>query len=258
MIEVTPIPAFQDNYIWMLHHAGRNETWVVDPGDAAPVEAALQKHGRALDGILITHHHPDHVGGLPQLTAKREIPVLGPANPEIQHLTRTYGQGDRLEVLGEPVQVFETPGHTLDHICFFFGAHQPPLLFCGDTLFAAGCGRLFEGTPAQMLDSLNQLAALPAETLLHCAHEYTLANLRFAQAVEPDSAAIAARIDACQSLREAGEPTLPCPISVELETNPFMRSSAPGVREAASARGVEAPEDPVQVFASIRGWKDQF
>lgn len=258
MLEVQPIPAFQDNYIWMLHAPDAGETWVVDPGDAGPVEAALEASGRTLDGILITHHHWDHTGGLPKLLAGRDIPVFGPRNPAIRPVTRRFGDGDRFELFGLEVQVIATPGHTLDHICFLFPAHQPPLLFCGDTLFAGGCGRLFEGTPEQMHTSLAKLAALPTGTQVHCAHEYTLANLDFASAVEPENAAIRNRIAACQARRERQEPTLPCEIGEELATNPFLRAGAPGVRAAAEAAGLEAGSSEVEVFAAIRAWKDRF
>ncbi len=258
MIEITPIPAFQDNYIWMLHETDPGQTWVVDPGDAVPVEAALAAQGRSLDGILITHHHPDHTGGLDALLAARDIPVLGPQNPSIRRLTDHFGHGDRFSLLGYEVEVLATPGHTLDHICFLFAGHQPPLLFCGDTLFAAGCGRLFEGTPVQMHASLALLAALPPETLLHCAHEYTLANLAFAAAVEPDNAEIQARTARCRQRRDQGRPTLPCSIGEELATNPFLRSEADAVRRSAISRGLPPTATAVDVFATVRAWKDRF
>ncbi len=258
MIQTTPIPAFQDNYIWMLEQAGNPDVWVVDPGDAGPVEKHLAQRHLNLAGILITHHHWDHTGGVAKLVADRDIPVYGPENPAIGQVTDRWRDGDRFELMGQRVDVLATPGHTLDHICYYLGSHQPPLLFCGDTLFAAGCGRLFEGTPAQMHASLARLAALPPATRVHCTHEYTLANLAFANAVEPANPDLQQRTRDCRALRAQDRPTLPCTIGDELRTNPFLRAAEPAVRAAARDRGMPESGGTADVFAQIRAWKDQF
>ena len=253
---VIPVPAFDDNYIWLIDN-GDGSAFVVDPGDPAPVDAALAERGLSLETILITHHHFDHVGGLAALKERHGCHVFGPANPAIAGIDTTLGQGDSVRVGRHDFAVFEVPGHTLDHIAYFCPDATPPLLFCGDTLFAGGCGRLFEGTPEVMLDSLGRLAALPAETLVYCAHEYTLANLAFARTAEPGNEALAARERAAQELREAGVPTVPSTIGQERATNPFLRSSEPSVQRALTAVGRNAA-DPVRAFASLRSWKDNF
>jgi hydroxyacylglutathione hydrolase len=256
MFAIHPIPAFTDNYLWCLHDGRR--AWVVDPGDAAPVTAWLRANDLELEGILITHHHPDHIGGVAELTAEYGPTLIcGPDNPRIPALTRTVGAGDAVELLGHRFEVLAVPGHTLDHIAYFCRGAQPPLLFCGDTLFAGGCGRLFEGTPEQMYDSLQRLAALPAETAVYCTHEYTQANLRFARAVEPENDVLARRAEAVDAARARGEVTLPSTVGQELATNPFLRSEVPAV--AAAARQHEpAARSVVEVFAAIRRWKDVF
>jgi hydroxyacylglutathione hydrolase len=252
------LPAFNDNYIWMLHD-GRSAL-VVDPGDAAPVVAALTLHGLTLTDILVTHHHGDHVGGLAELL--RHAPgaaVHGPAGEAMPVPVIPLREGDRFEALGVAWRVIDVPGHTAGHIAFF-ADRQPalpdaPLLFCGDTLFSGGCGRLFEGTPAQMLDSLTRLAALPGDTRVCCAHEYTLSNLRFARAVEPDNAELAAHEATCLALRAASQPTVPSRLGLERQINPFLRTHEASVIAAAQARGA-AQDDPVAVFAAIRSWKN--
>lgn len=256
MLNVEPIPAFNDNYIWLLYREGSPAAWVVDPGDAEPVKAALAERNLTLAGVLITHHHFDHVGGLAGLTAGRDTTVYGPNNPKIDGITRTLSQGDEISVLDCRFEVFEVPGHTLDHIAYH--APDQQLLFCGDTLFAGGCGRMFEGTPQVMQDSLARLAALPGGTRVYCAHEYTLANLSFAEAVEPESAALQSRIAEAKTLRNRGIPTVPSTIDLERETNPFLRVAEVSVQEAARERGETATNDPAAVFASIREWKDNF
>lgn len=257
MLTIEPIPAFNDNYIWCLRR-GR-EAWVVDPGDAAPVLAHLAAEGLALAGLLITHHHGDHTGGIAALlTAWPGVPVLGPANPAIRGISRALAEGDSAQVLGARCEVLAVPGHTLDHIAYFFadGGDGRPLLFCGDTLFAAGCGRLFEGSAGQMFESLGKLAALPEATAVYCAHEYTLSNLRFASAVEPDNPAVAGRLRDTAALREQGLPSVPSTLALERRTNPFLRCREPGVQAAARQRA-EA-DSPVAVFAALRAWKDGF
>lgn len=257
MPSLFPIPAFQDNYIWALHDAS-GSCVVVDPGDARPVEAFLQRNQLRLAGILITHHHPDHVGGIAALLEQRQIPVLGPAKEAIPHLSQPLHDGDQVDISGLAIkaQVIEVPGHTNGHIAYFCPQLTPATLFCGDTLFAAGCGRLFEGTPADMLTSLDRLARLPAATRVCCAHEYTLANLAFARAVTPDDPRIKARIDSVQQQRDADLPSLPTTLAEELATNPFLRVDDAALIAALSARGEAS--DRVQRFALLRQWKDGF
>ena len=250
------LPAFADNYIWMLHDGVR--AVVVDPGDAAPVQAALDRLHLQLVGILVTHHHADHVGGVNALRAQLQGPVYGPRREKIPTPYSALDEGDRIQALGLDFDVIDVPGHTAGHIAYVQrGAARQPLLFCGDTLFSAGCGRLFEGTPAQMHHSLSRFAALPADTRVCCTHEYTLSNLRFAAAVEPGNAERARYQAQCERLRAQGAPTLPSSIGQELAVNPFMRCSAPEVVATAMARGsVDAA--PVAVLATLREWKNRF
>ncbi|WP_120969196.1 hydroxyacylglutathione hydrolase [Comamonas sp. lk] len=262
-MNLLPIPAFSDNYIWMLHDG--KHAIVVDPGEAEPALAVLQRLGLKLQGILVTHHHADHVGGVAALRAATGAPVWGPAYeqlPEPQFVTRVQG-GDQVDVLGGPWQVIDVPGHTSGHIAFFSshaqGANHQPLLFCGDTLFSGGCGRLFEGTPEQMQTSLDALAALPGNTLVCCAHEYTISNLRFAQAVEPNNADLAQYLQHCQDLRAAHQPTLPSTLKTEQAINPFMRSRQPDVIAAAVQFDSQVnPQEPASVLAALRQWKNVF
>ena len=258
MLEVTPIKAFSDNYIWCLRQPGGREAWLVDPGDGAAAAEGLAALGLELGGILITHHHWDHTGGLDDLLALGSVPVFGPRNPAIGPITRRLAEGDRATALGVEFQVLEVPGHTLDHIAFY--APLPtPLLFCGDTLFAGGCGRLFEGDAPTMHQSLSKLAALPPETQVYCAHEYTLANLAFAQAVEPDNPELAARMNRDQATRKRNEPTVPSTIATELATNPFLRCGETTVAQAAARQHKKLnTQDAIAVFAAVREWKDGF
>ena len=232
---------------------------IVDPGDAAPVQAFLAQTGLALAAIIATHHHNDHVGGIPALKARHDVPVFGPARESIPQRTRALGEGDRIEVPGVALAlaVFDIPGHTAGHIALY-STGDDPVVFCGDTLFAAGCGRLFEGTPAQMWSSLAKLAALAPATRVFCGHEYTLANLRFAQAVEPSSAAIEARIARERARRDRDEPTLPTTIGEERDTNPFLRAARPDVMARAAEHAGRRIEDPVESFATLRAWKNDF
>jgi hydroxyacylglutathione hydrolase len=255
-IAIEPIAAFTDNYIWCLHDGRR--AWVVDPGDAAPVRTFLAARQLDLAGILITHHHPDHTGGIGALReAFSQLTIYGPHNPNIAGLNKLVKEGDKAIVFDKHFEVLEIPGHTLDHIAYFSAGTTPPTLFCGDTLFAAGCGRMFEGQPPQMLNSLNKLAQLPGTTEVYCGHEYTVANLRFAQAVEPDNMAIQDRSLRAANLRAENKPTLPSTLALELVTNPFLRCQTPSVRAAAQQRGLQN-ENSAAVFATIRSWKDQF
>lgn len=250
------LPAFSDNYIWMLHDGAR--AVVVDPGDAAPVIAALDAQHLALAAILVTHHHGDHVGGVDELRERLQGPVYGPRREDIPAPYVALDDGDVVEVLGLRFEVIDVPGHTAGHIAYFHAGVEPsPILFCGDTLFSAGCGRLFEGTPAQMHASLSRLAALPGDTRVCCAHEYTLSNLRFAAAVEPGNAARDAYTAWCEATRARGEPTLPSSVARERAVNPFLRVDAPAVVNSALAHGA-ADRTPTTVFATLRQWKNEF
>lgn len=250
---IEPIPAFSDNYIWAIRHGG--ECWVVDPGDAEPVRRYLAEHGLKLAGILVTHWHADHIGGIAALTAKAPVPVLGPAaeSAKIPVLTQPLVGGDRIEAAGCAWQVIAVPGHTLGHIAYY----SEGVLLCGDTLFSAGCGRLFEGTPEQMHESLSQLRGLPPETQVYCAHEYTGSNLAFALAVEPDNPDVRAAVSEVRALRAEQRPSLPSTLRKERKINPFLRVDDPGVIAAARAQGAPA-SDPVTVFATLRRWKDHY
>ncbi len=257
MQPVLHVRAFEDNYIWVIRGNSRTHALLVDPGDAAPVLAALSRLAITPVAILCTHHHGDHVGGIPELLQRFPgLPVYGPANENIDTLTHRLRDADevRFPDLGLIFRVLEVPGHTRGHLAYF--GHG--WLFCGDTLFSAGCGRLFEGTAAQMHTSLTRLAALPGDTLVYCAHEYTLANLRFAQVVEPDNADIAAYRRAIEALRARDEPSLPATLEQELRINPFLRSAELEVRTQAEKHAGIALPDSLSVFTAVRRWKDNF
>lgn len=279
-MNLIPLPAFSDNYIWMLHD-GRQAV-VVDPGDAQPVLQALQRDGLQLTAILVTHHHPDHVGGVDTLRNATGAVVYGPARERIPEPLVRLGAGDQVDTLGLRFEVLDVPGHTAGHIAYYHGPHgtsslppegaQPawggpapvgsemdgsPLLFCGDTLFSGGCGRLFEGTPAQMLDSLDRLAALPGNTRVCCTHEYTLSNLKFARAVEPANADLSQYLAQCEARRAQQLPTLPSSIQMERAINPFLRSRQNTVVQSVQAFDASA-RDETTVFAALREWKNQF
>ena len=255
-MDLIALPAFEDNYLWLLHDG--QQALVVDPGDAAPVQAALRRLGLRLACILVTHHHGDHTGGVTALREASGATVYGPARERIPEPFTPLAGGDRLRVLGLDFEVLDVPGHTAGHIAFFArDVDGAPLLFCGDTLFSGGCGRIFEGTPAQLLASLDALAALPPTTRVCAAHEYTLGNLRFARTVEPDNTALADHERQCLQRRADGRPTLPSTIGLERAINPFLRS-----REAAVTRAVRthspSANDAVAVFAALRQWKNEF
>ncbi len=264
-MKLIPLPAFSDNYIWMLHDGHR--AVVVDPGDAQPVFDAIRSLGVELDAILVTHHHADHTGGVDALRNATGASVYGPAYEKIPEPLTRLTQGESVTVLGLTFSVMEVPGHTSGHIAFYSDGVQLdgpdrtsrdlPVLFCGDTLFSGGCGRLFEGTPAQMLASLDSLAALPASTLVCCTHEYTLSNLKFARAVDPSNAALLSYSARCVEKREHGEPTLPSTIAIERDINPFLRSRSPSVENSVHQFD-PAARDEVGVFAALRQWKNEF
>ena len=257
-MHLLPLPAFTDNYFWLLHDG--SQALVVDPGQAAPVIDALARLGLQLQAIVVTHHHSDHTGGVAELREATGAAVYGPAREDIPSPYQPMGGGDVLQLLGLRWQVIDVPGHTSGHIAFFStAALSQPVLFCGDTLFSGGCGRLFEGTPAQMQTSLDALAALPGNTLVCCAHEYTISNLRFAQAVEPNSQDLAQYLEHCQTLRSRGQPTLPSTLQTELAINPFMRTRAADVIAAAVQHDSQTrPQEPASVLATLRQWKNVF
>lgn len=253
MLQVTPIPAFADNYLWAVHN--RQQAIIVDPGSAQPVMDFLEKHHLELAAILVTHWHADHIGGIEALLAHTQVPVYGPKSAHIPQVSHTLIDGDNITLLDTRFTVIVVPGHTLDHIAFH--APEQTALFCGDTLFGAGCGRLFEGTPEMMYHSLQKLARLPANTHIYCAHEYTVSNLRFALEVEPDNRTILDRLLSCEQLRKNGQCTLPSTLEEELLTNPFLRVTEDAVITQALNQGASTT-DPVDIFSCLREWKNEF
>lgn len=253
------IPAFEDNYLWLFHEEGHRAAYVVDPGDAQPIEDALKRLDLDLAGILVTHHHPDHTGGINRLLSMTKVPVYGPDSASIPQVSHTLTEGERITLANTQFTVLEIPGHTLDHIAYVAKpVGQDPLVFCGDTLFTAGCGRIFEGTAAQMYQSLEKLNQLPEDTLIYCAHEYTLNNLAFASALEPHNQAIQSKVTEDIQKRQKNIPTVPSTIKVERETNPFLRSLIPAVIQAASEHCGRILSEPVEVLGAVRLWKDNF
>jgi hydroxyacylglutathione hydrolase len=255
-MKLIPIPAFSDNYIWLLHHNGH--ALVVDPGDAQPVLDILASAGWVLDTILVTHHHADHVGGVSELLSATSASAYGPAGEILPENIKPLASGDSVSWQGVKFEVLDVPGHTAGHIAFWgCPAEMEPVLFCGDTLFSGGCGRLFEGTAAQMLHSLDQLALLPGSTQVCCAHEYTLSNLKFACHVEPRNEPLQAYAQHCQKLRAENVPTLPSKLATELQINPFLRSRQSSVRSAVFKR-TNASLDDAGYFAALREWKNEY
>ncbi|MFA0088375.1 hydroxyacylglutathione hydrolase [Vibrio sp. 10N.286.49.C2] len=252
MLHIKSIPAFNDNYIWLIQN-NQKLCAVVDPGDAEPVIAYLEQHQLELTTILVTHHHWDHVNGIGALVAKYpNLTVIGPENPNILHLTHQVSEGHRIQLFGEEFLVLDLPGHTLDHIGYVGDAK----LFCGDVLFSAGCGRIFEGTPAQMFNSLQKLTLLPEETDVYCTHEYTLSNLAFAMAIEPHNDFLHDYREQANQKRVQGLPTLPTSILIEKRINPFLRTQQQEVMKSVANRSIN--NDPVSTFTALREWKNEF
>jgi hydroxyacylglutathione hydrolase len=254
MLSIEPIAAFADNYIWMLVDQNSRKAVLVDPGDAAPVLDVLQQRGITPVAIFITHHHADHTRGIHQLVTAYNMPVYAPAQEIIPCATHPVREGDSIKVdaLALNFQVLDVPGHTRGHVAYY----AQDMLFCGDTLFTGGCGRLFEGTAAQMYASLTKIAALPAQTLIYCAHEYTAANLNFARLVEPDNSELQQRIHATAQQRQARQATVPASLALEKQTNPFLRCHLPAIKAAAENFSGHALADGTAVFAVVRHWKD--
>ena len=255
MFEIYPIRAFSDNYIWTL--VKDNEVTVVDPGDPKPVKEFLEERNLKLKNILITHHHFDHTGGIEDLINLSNCEVYGPHGDHIKGINITLNEGDQFEISNIKFNVFSTPGHTLDHLSYFANAEEP-ILFCGDTLFSGGCGRLFEGTPKQMLESLTKFSQLPSDTKVFCTHEYTESNLKFAVEVEPNNTLLNEKYSEVRKLRSEDKITLPSSIGTELNINPFMRCNQASVIEAAQAYSQTQVNEAEEVLGVIRGWKDNF
>ena len=255
-LQVTAIPAFDDNYLWLIHD--QEYAAIVDPGDAASVEAALAAHQLKLAAILLTHHHADHAGGVPALLRHWNVPVYGPASERIPGISHPLHEGDVVTLTSPALRlsVLDVPGHTAGHIAYV--AESEPWLFCGDTLFAGGCGRLFEGTAEQMTNSLEKISALPDNTKVYCAHEYTVSNLRFAVAAEPDNPRTAERLTAAQALRARGIATVPSTLGEEKLTNPFLRYREKSIVDLLKSSGRLNNENPVKAFAALREWKNVF
>jgi len=259
-MDIQALRALEDNYIWLLRSGSR--VIAVDPGDAAPVLRYLAAGGADLAAILITHHHGDHTGGIHGLLAQHPAPVFGPANETIEGITHPLREGDEIRLPGfaETLRALDIPGHTRGHLAYLAHLAHPGAraLFCGDTLFGCGCGRLFEGTAAQMWASLNKLSALPAATQVFCAHEYTQSNIRFALAVEPDNAQLRQRAGRVAQLRAENQPTVPSTLAEEIETNPFLRCHQADVIAAAERHCGQQLTSPAEVFAALREWKNGF
>lgn len=254
-IQILPIPALKDNYIWAIVNTQQKKALIVDPGEAKPVVDFLIQQALTLEGILITHHHWDHTNGVLELQKAYDVPVIGPASNQISNITMPVKEGDQIEIANFPLfTVMDIPGHTLDHLAYY----TKDALFCGDTLFAAGCGRLFEGTAEEMYHSLMKLAGLPKTTKIYCAHEYTLKNLQFAETVEPQNSFIPQRMAAIKQLRDQHKPSLPSTLEEELKTNPFLRCKESDVRAFAEKQINDRGKNEIDIFRALRKAKDIF
>ena len=256
-MNLLPLPAFSDNYIWLLQHQGM--ALVVDPGESTPVNHWLKENNHRLDCILVTHHHGDHTGGVSDLQREWGAKVYGPAKEKLGFEYQAMSQGSSLSWHGLNFRTIDVPGHTAGHIAYYAEPdNQTPLLFCGDTLFSGGCGRLFEGTAEQMLQSMDKLAALPSKTRVCCAHEYTLSNLKFANAVEPDNLVLKDYISKCQQLRAQNLPTLPAELGNEMQINPFLGTRKPSVINAVKKMAPPGTDKEAEIFAQLRIWKNEY
>ncbi|MFA6972384.1 MAG: hydroxyacylglutathione hydrolase [Gallionella sp.] len=257
MYKITAIPALQDNYIWAIHND--SQAVVVDPGDAAPVLTFLAENNITLAAILCTHRHHDHIDGIAKLRAVYNVPVYGRRHDNNPHISHDLQDGAqvKLDAFGLVFDILEVPGHLDDHLAFFAAKATPPILFCGDVLFGAGCGRNFEGTVAQLHHSLQRLSQLSDATLVYCAHEYTASNLRFALVCDPDNPAVQQRIAGTQQLRAANLPTVPSTMALEKATNPFLRCTAPEIIHSLQRRGLRDTSE-LAVFTALREWRDNF
>ena len=257
MLTVYPIPAFKDNYIWVIHN--QNYAAVVDPGIASPVIEYLQSKNLQLSAILITHHHNDHTGGNIELLKFFDVPVYGPRNESISTVTHPVHEGApvNLQALSLNLTVFDTPGHTQGHVAYY-GSNPMNMVFCGDTLFACGCGRVFEGTAQQMYESLQKLSQLPDDTLIYCAHEYTLSNIQFVRAVDPKNSKLIELEITAQELRNQNIPTIPTTLALEKTVNPFLRCSQQEIINSAINYSGKLLSDPISVFTVLRDWKNNF
>ncbi|MDO8350392.1 MAG: hydroxyacylglutathione hydrolase [Gallionella sp.] len=257
MFKITAIPALQDNYIWAIHNG--KQAVVVDPGDALPVLEFLAEQGLMLAAILCTHRHHDHIGGIAQLRAVYNVPVYGRRHEKNPHISHDLRDGEQLnlDAFGLLFDIIEVPGHLDDHIAYFAANAAPEILFCGDVLFGAGCGRNFEGTLEQLYHSLQRLSGLPDSTRVYCSHEYTASNLRFALLCEPDNPAVQQRIAATEQLRVSGFPSVPSTIALEKATNPFLRCSEPAIIHRLQQRGLTDTSEPA-AFTALRKWRDNF
>jgi hydroxyacylglutathione hydrolase len=264
MLKIYPVPALDSNYFWLLQpDSAKPAAYIIDPGAADPVISELDSHQLVLAGIIITHHHADHIGGVKALVERYRVPVYGPRSVRIPQVDHYVKEGVTLSLDGVDLEVLEVPGHTQEHLAYLYrpasAQHaSAPLLFCGDTLFSAGCGRLLDGTAAQLYSSLQRLAQLPQDTMIYCAHEYTLANLHFARTVEPDNTAIGERLADVEDLRRRNQITVPTHLGLELHTNPFLRPHIPAVKRAAETYSGRTLKTPLEVFTALRQWKDNF
>ena len=254
MLRITPIPAFKDNYIWLIENTDNACCAVVDPGDASPVLDALSERKLQCVAIIATHHHWDHTGGIAELLTHVDVPVYGPAHDGIMEVSVPLSEGDQFAIdeLNLRFNVLDIPAHTRGHIAVY----TSDFVFTGDTLFLAGCGRIFEGDATQMFHALQKILTLPEDTLVYCGHEYTSANLRFAETVEPDNFNLQQRIADTDKLRTRALPTVPSTIKLELQTNPFLRCHLPSVQEKVEQYCSHRLADNVAVFAALRRWKD--